>query len=64
MCAACVAQGVGYVGASLVGLRVMAAHARVRRASNDNESHVIDDLPPDEQTPADPDRATATPTAL
>jgi hypothetical protein len=42
----------------------MAAHARVRRASNDNESHVIDDLPPDEQTPADPDRATATPTAL
>jgi hypothetical protein len=31
MCAACVAQGVGYVGTDLVGLQVMGARAKARR---------------------------------
>ena len=31
MCAACVAQGVVYVGGALTGLQVMAARARNRR---------------------------------
>lgn len=31
MCAACVAQGVGYVGGALVALQVMAGRARAKR---------------------------------
>jgi len=31
MCAACVAQGVGYVGTALVGLQVMGARAKAKR---------------------------------
>lgn len=31
MCAACVAQGVVYVGGALTGLQVMAARAKARR---------------------------------
>ena len=31
MCAACVAQGIGYVGASLGGIQVMAARAKAKR---------------------------------
>lgn len=31
MCAACVAQGVAYVGGALAGLQVMAARASARR---------------------------------
>jgi len=53
MCAACVAQGIGYVGASLAGLRVMTARARSRRLSSDHETHDLDNPPPSEQTPAD-----------
>jgi hypothetical protein len=35
MCAACVAQGVAYVGGAVAGLQVMAARARQRRARPD-----------------------------
>jgi hypothetical protein len=31
MCAACVAQGIGYVGTALVGLQVMGVRAKARR---------------------------------
>ena len=64
MCAACVAQGVGYVGASLVGLRVMAAHARARRSGGDHDTPVLDDAQLDEQAPAEPEPVTASSTAL
>ena len=33
MCAACVAQGIAYVGGALGGLQVMAAHARRSRVT-------------------------------
>lgn len=33
MCAACVAQGVLYAGTAAGGLRIMGAHAAMRRAS-------------------------------
>ena len=35
MCAACVAQGVVYVGGAVAGLQVMAVRARVRRHGED-----------------------------
>jgi len=53
MCAVCVAQGVGYVGASLAGLRVMSARARSRRLSSGHDTHAVDDAPPNEQLPGD-----------
>jgi hypothetical protein len=64
MCAACVAQGVGYVGASLAGLRVMAAHARARRLGNDHGTNVLDDAPADEPTPAEPEPVAVSPSAF
>jgi hypothetical protein len=45
MCAACVAQGVAYVGGAVAGLQVLAARARGRRspaspqAGNDHDEH-------------------------
>jgi hypothetical protein len=35
MCAACVAQGIGYVGTALAGLQVMGARAKAKRRSAD-----------------------------
>lgn len=35
MCAACVAQGIVYVGGALGGLQVMAARAKARRGGDD-----------------------------
>jgi hypothetical protein len=35
MCAACVAQGIAYVGGAVGGLQVMAARAKARRRSNE-----------------------------
>jgi hypothetical protein len=50
MCAACVAQGAAYVGASLAGLRVMAARSKVTRAARKHEAGPADD----ERTPDEP----------
>ena len=38
MCAACVAQGIGYVGTALVGLQVMGARAKAKRRSGDADA--------------------------
>lgn len=40
MCAACVAQGVGYVGTALVGLQVMGARAKVKRRRSAGSTEV------------------------
>ena len=37
MCAACVAQGVTYVGGALAGLQVMASRARAKRSGVTSE---------------------------
>jgi len=37
MCAACVAQGVTYVGGALAGLQVMAGRARAKRSGAASE---------------------------
>jgi hypothetical protein len=34
VCAACVAQGIGYVGGALTSLQVMAARAKAKRADH------------------------------
>jgi hypothetical protein len=57
MCAACVAQGVGYVGASLAGLRVMTARAQTRRLKRDAAPEVAKPTD-DEPTPTDREPAT------
>jgi hypothetical protein len=44
MCAACVAQGIAYVGGALGSLQVMAARAKARRTGVD---------PPDTPGPSD-----------
>ena len=37
MCAACVAQGVVYVGGAVAGLQVMSARAKVKRRTREVE---------------------------
>jgi hypothetical protein len=61
MCAACVAQGIGYVGASLAGLRVMTARARSRRLSSDDK-HRLDDPPLGDRAAAEAEPVAVGPT--
>lgn len=49
MCAACVAQGIAYVGGALGGLQVMAARAKARRVT----AQISDEAPPDPEPVAD-----------
>ena len=51
MCAACVAQGIGYVGTALASLQVMGARAKARRRSSDpsvGEGELVDGLEVDD----------------
>jgi hypothetical protein len=60
MCAACVAQGVAYVGGALAGLQVMAARASAKRRRSDDpaapDSTTEVEQPADE--PRQPDTST------
>ena len=40
MCAACVAQGIGYVGTALASLQVMGARAKAKRGRPDDDVDV------------------------
>jgi hypothetical protein len=57
MCAACVAQGVAYVGGALAGLQVMAARASAKRRRNEAGEPASDAGSPIDQ----PERADAAP---
>jgi hypothetical protein len=48
MCAACVAQGIGYVGASVGALRLMAVRASRRTKAG---RHDLAPAPPDSESP-------------
>jgi acetyl/propionyl-CoA carboxylase alpha subunit len=49
MCAACVAQGVVYVGGAVAGLQVLGARAKARRTRTD--APAPEPVPEDDPTP-------------
>ncbi|MGH9210750.1 MAG: hypothetical protein ACRD2C_08710 [Acidimicrobiales bacterium] len=59
MCAACVAQGVTYVGGALAGLQVMAVRARAKRGRAADDAVPADALDPSlgDAEPVEPDLA-------
>jgi hypothetical protein len=60
MCAACVAQGVTYVGGAIGALQVMRIRARVRRTGRDGEPQAApapsNEAPSDDGTAGESDR--------